>query len=379
MNKILINIDSRQRNTEYYPDSNFFKIGNESDSDVNFYNYLNFKNINSISLSSIEILNNFHIFTPSRFNNFFYVTSIIMNFENNIEYNIPDYYLIPFYQSQIIYGSSYIFITTGNYDPDVLANEINIKLNESQFNIGYFEEGSIMINIIDGLYIAYDPITLRMHFYNKSNTYAFHLNFNNFNKQYVSCGYMLGYRYINYDLDIVNNISNDYYLTIPQENITLPKLIPESIIDIDGERYFFIRINDYGNIYLNHKTHIKVLGKIILNNSKENFIFINTNIYLYKSHKFITPVNINKLEIELLDYNGNRLNNNNSDYSFTLELEQIYDENVYNNIFKKKELTYIDEYVDKINLISNDNISKIENKKIKNKNKKKKKIFGFEY
>ena len=42
MNKILINIDSRQRNILYYPNSNYFKLGNESESDLNFYNYLNF-------------------------------------------------------------------------------------------------------------------------------------------------------------------------------------------------------------------------------------------------------------------------------------------------------------------------------------------------
>ena len=366
MNKILINIDSRQRNTLYYPNSNYFKLGNESESDVNFYNHLNFKNIDSISLSSIEIPNNFYVFTDSRFNNFFYVDCTIVNFDNyDIQYNIPNYLITPSYQSQILYGPSYIFISTGNYDPETLSNEINIKLNQLQYNIGYFEQGSIKFKIIDGLYTKYNPNILKLTFYNKSNTYSFKLNFDNLNNQYVSFGYMLGYRSLKYDLNITE-VSNDFYLTIPQFDITLTQKEADAIIDIDGERYIFLKINDYGNLYLNHKTPIKVLGKIILNSSKENFIFINTNNYLYKSHKFLSPVNINKLEIELLDYNGNRLDNGNCDYSITLELVQIYDENVYNSIYKKQNLTYKNNN----NLIINDDT---------NKKKKDKKKFGFEY
>ena len=369
MNKILINIDSRQRNILFYPNSNYFKLGNESESDLNFYNYLNFKNIDYISLSSIEIPNNFYIFTPSRYNTFFYVNCNIVNFDNYyIEYNIPSYYITPGYQSQILYGPSYIYISTGNYDPDTLANEINIKLNQLQFNIGYFEEGNAILNIIDGLYVKYNPNTLKITFFNKSNTYSFDINFDNSNTQYVSFGYMLGYRSLKYTLNITD-ISNDYYLLIPQMNIKLALIEADAIVDIDGERYIFLKINDYGNLYLNHKTPIKVLGKIILNSSKENFIFINTTNYLYKSHKFISPVNINKLEIELLDYNGNRLDNGNCDFSITLELGQIYDENAYNNIYKKQNLTYKNNNNNN-NLIINDDA---------NKKKKNKKKFGFEY
>ena len=179
---------------------------------------------------------------------------------------------------------------------------------------------------------------------------------------------MLGYRSLKYTLNITD-ISNDYYLLIPQMNIKLALIEADAIVDIDGERYIFLKINDYGNLYLNHKTPIKVLGKIILNSSKENFIFINTTNYLYKSHKFISPVNINKLEIELLDYNGNRLDNGNCDFSITLELGQIYDENAYNNIYKKQNLTYKNNNNNN-NLIINDDA---------NKKKKNKKKFGFEY
>ena len=353
MNKILINIDSRQRNVEYYPNSNYFKLGNESESDLNFYNYLNFKNIDYISLASIEIPNNFYIFTDARFNNFFYVNCNIVNFDNYIEYDIPEYFLTPGYQSEILYGGSYIFISSGNYDPDTLANEININLNQLQFNIGYFEEGNSTFNVIDGLFTKYNPNTLKLNFYNKSNTYSFDIEFNNYNNQYVSFGYMLGYRLNKYTLSILEDMTNDYYLNIPQYIITLPQLLSEAMVDIDGERYIFIKINDYGNLYLNHKTPIKALGKIILNNSKENYIFINSNEYMHKSHKFIAPVNINKLEIELLDYNGNRLDNSNCDYSFTLELGQIYDENVLNNIIKKT--NNIDNENIKNNIINNDN------------------------
>jgi hypothetical protein len=98
--------------------------------------------------------------------------------------------------------------------------------------------------------------------------------------------------------------------------------------DINGEKYIFLRINDYGSVYISPKLPYKVLGKIILD-TKQGFIFNNGQDLIYKTYKFRQPSDVKSLEIELLDYNGNRLNINGIDYSFTLEFGMIYDETIY--------------------------------------------------
>ena len=71
MEKILINIDSRQRDYNLYPSSSFFRVGADSQPNSNFANLINFKNIDYIKLASAEIPNNFYIFHDTRFNNYF--------------------------------------------------------------------------------------------------------------------------------------------------------------------------------------------------------------------------------------------------------------------------------------------------------------------
>ena len=75
MEKILINIDSRQRDLTLFPQSSYFKI--EYNDDINFRdkqqnldskmkyinnNYVNFNNIDYVSLVTFEFPNNFYIF-----------------------------------------------------------------------------------------------------------------------------------------------------------------------------------------------------------------------------------------------------------------------------------------------------------------------------
>ena len=79
--------------------------------------------------------------------------------------------------------------------------------------------------------------------------------------------------------------------------------------------------------------------------SKIIFHTFNYNRYIsYINNEYILrqPINIQKLEIQLVDYLGNQFNLNNFNYSFTLELKQIINTNdkfIYeknnHNIFNK--------------------------------------------
>jgi len=89
--------------------------------------------------------------------------------------------------------------------------------------------------------------------------------------------------------------------------------------------YFFLKINDWGNInfYNNNNVFSKI---IVLNNyTKKNIDFVNSEF------KFKQPININKLEIELIDYLGNNINIS-EDYSFTIEFTSIFNSELKNDL-----------------------------------------------
>ena len=202
MEKILLNIDSRQRNYTVYSDSTFFKLDNMSN-----FNSAYFKNINYISLVSIEFPNMFYVFHESRFNNFFNVTTTYTGG------GAPSLH------------TSKITIPSNNYNIDTLVNTINVQLNDANLNVGTFA-GSIL-NVSDGLKCSVNTNLNIVLFNNLSAGYSFTIDFNNNNNDYVSLGYLLGFRTTSI---IVATVA----------------IKGTSMFNIGGENYIFMRINDYG-------------------------------------------------------------------------------------------------------------------------------------
>ena len=295
MEKLLVNIDSRLRDISLFPNSNYFKLEyNDSvvendyknNTKVNYKyknnNYINLKNVDYITLSSFEIMNNIYVFQEERFNISFVVTPHLIS---DPEASPP----------------LTVTISPGNYTYAELINNLNIAMN-------------VTLGVTDGLEFSINTSTNIIRLTNHSADYKYTVNFDNEQYDYVSLGYMLGFR------------KNLYTLTAEQ---TVPVFINgDAPADINGEKYIFLRINDYGSVYISPKLPYKVLGKIILD-TKQGFIFNNGQDLIYKTYKFRQPSDVKSLEIELLDYNGNRLNINGIDYSFTLEFGMIYDEEIY--------------------------------------------------
>jgi hypothetical protein len=272
MDKILINIDTRNRDINSYPDSNFFQVK------VN----LNLKNIDYIKLASVEVPNLFYVFSESRHN-----LSFRIKFNIDVDYTV-------------------ISIEPGNYS----LNELKTIINANLVSAG-FPNISMNFSSTNGL-VTFTRIA-------GADIYQF--DFSNGSQFYNTLGYYLGFRNESY---IVNN--------------TITSIIGEAVADVNGESYFFIRINDWGNTYISHIVPKKVLGKIILNRPKNQFIFDNGSNYIYKGADLRQPDNLYKLEIELLDMYGYRLENIGIDYSITLEIGQIYSEPVYREQLNKLDL-----------------------------------------
>lgn len=64
-----------------------------------------------------------------------------------------------------------------------------------------------------------------------------------------------------------------------------------------------------------------ILAKISVYSGSNNIQYEIDNDGLYRTRKYNAPVTINSLKIQVLDDNGEIVNNNNSDFSFTLEFK----------------------------------------------------------
>lgn len=137
---------------------------------------------------------------------------------------------------------------------------------------------------------------------------------------YKSLGYYLGFR------------SDNFLLTsfINSDNPLLSSIIGTKKINTRGDVYVFLRINDWGYIKFFDKT---MFSKILFFNYEHNMKI--DNYYIMKEYQFRQPVNIQKLEIELVDYLGNTVDLNGIDFSFTLSLRQVFNTDQKASIEKK--------------------------------------------
>ena len=91
----------------------------------------------------------------------------------------------------------------------------------------------------------------------------------------------------------------------------------DKIFDTFGDNYIFIKINNWGYIdFFGEQIMAKILLSSCVSNQKID-TFVNQD-YLFRQ-----PVNVNKLDIELVDYLGNTLDINGSSFSCSLQFKQF--------------------------------------------------------
>ncbi len=109
--------------------------------------------------------------------------------------------------------------------------------------------------------------------------------------------------------------------------------VSEGIINLLGPRYIYLVVDDFNNSVLdgfygaftssilnkNILARISLQGSVFNYLSKDNFNLIST------PRQYFGPVDIQKLQIQLLDEYGRILNLNNMDYSFCLTFQTVYD------------------------------------------------------
>jgi hypothetical protein len=76
-----------------------------------------------------------------------------------------------------------------------------------------------------------------------------------------------------------------------------------------------------------------ILAKIPMVNGKLSFIISENNNPLTKIRKYNGPINLKKIHVKVLDKYGNIIDLNNMDFSFTLELEILYESFNFKDVF----------------------------------------------
>lgn len=250
-------------------------------------------NLVSMKLASIELPNAWFLFSHLNKNNTFVVEVTIDNKCSVHTIVIPD----------------------GNYDNDSLVNYLNSKY----FHAAEAESDSLNAPLQHIKYSIH-PHTNRSQFEITEGTpdnFAFSLHFAEDNQDNIleTCGWILGFRLAR-------------YLKIDDT------LFSEGLFDGGGDRYVYLSVNDYQYNY--NETNIvcfdkmtindNIIAKIPLRNGKLSLIIDeNDKNPLVKIRRYNGPVNVSKLEIKILDKFGDVINFNHMDWSFTLELELLYE------------------------------------------------------
>jgi hypothetical protein len=200
-------------------------------------------------------------------------------------------------------ASGSIIIPEGCYDSTSLQTAVEDGINTT-LGVNYFK-------------VLIDPISKKTTIYT-TNSFDFDITFfdtniNNVGKFEQSLGWILGYRCKYY--------KNNY--TYKSEGLFFPTPLD----------YLFFVLNDY-NIYnssnliaMFNDSYIdkNILAKIPYSNATFQVLFDGTNDILSPKRQYFGPVDIQKMQIQLLDEYGRILDLNNMDYSFCLSFQTIYD------------------------------------------------------
>jgi hypothetical protein len=108
--------------------------------------------------------------------------------------------------------------------------------------------------------------------------------------------------------------------------------VSEGLPDLCGPKYLYLAIDDFNNnvnngfysAFSESVMNNNILARISMSGAAFDDVRESTSVNVF-ARQYFGPVNINKLQIQLLDEYGRTINLNNMDYSFCLEFQIIYD------------------------------------------------------
>jgi hypothetical protein len=282
-----INIDTRFRENYYATQSSNFHLDLP----------IRLTQVVSLQLSALELPSTFYAISKVFGNNYFVISLPASSGIDPLIVTIPD----------------------GNYSYIVLQDYINNFLAAATTPAAYNTiQFLIDINTPGGTGSGGSG---KMVVGSTSGTVAFSLNFQtdrygNDDKQTplpLKLGWLMGFR-------------EGYY----ENNVTY---VSEGLVDLLGPRYIYLVVDDFNNnvsdgfygAFTSSILNKNILARITLQGSVFNIIAQNNLMLVTTSRQYFGPVDIQKMQIQLLDEYGRILDLNNMDYSFCLSFQTVYD------------------------------------------------------
>jgi len=324
-----------------------YNLKSSSDYTFIFPSILN--NVVSLRLASFELPNCWYLFSHKSKNNNFIIT--ITKNGNKCTYSI----IIPdgnynFEQLEIFLNDTYFY--TSNTDTYLKYIKFSIDKTDmkSRFEIIRNNDNCSLPDLCDELPddlpnflkknvydISHNKLSDKLHYglldscdescdesciESCENNFCFDLFFLENSTQNIQCtaGWILGFRMASY-YDICDIQS-------------------EGLYDGCGDKYIYLSLTDYqynysytNIVYFNESVLMdNILAKIPIINGKLSLSLYDNNNPLNKIRVYNGPINLNRITIKLYDKCGNIIDLNYMDYSFTLELEILYENFNFKNI-----------------------------------------------
>jgi hypothetical protein len=296
-NRILrknLNIDTRFRDNYYSTTSANFHVDLP----------IRFTKIVSMQLSALEIPTTFYAISKVFGNNFFVIT--IQGVDQVI--TIPD----GNYKNKDLQNllNALMADYASNPDPNISLLQYILFSADNQDVIGTSNGSGSgrMIVSVSSTYNGTEPIVFGLKF----NTDRIGNDDRN-TPLPLKLGWMFGFREGIY-IDNVNYVS-------------------EGLIDLLGPRYLYLVVDDFNNnvndgffaAFNSSILNKNILARISLQGSVFNYLSQNNLSLITYARQYFGPIDIQKLQIQLLDEYGRIIDLNNMDYSFCLTLQTIYD------------------------------------------------------
>lgn len=256
---------------------------NSSSSDFMLILPYQFKNVLSMSLSSVQLPNVIYCFSEEKMNNIMYIQET-GDGENK-------------------HGT--IILPPGNYSLKSIATTLEAEINK-QLDINP-----------PRFFVTSEESTQKITISNNRNTFTMNFLKGIESKDFNSTlGWLLGFREIEYNCSAVYTSESVYIGT--------------------STDYLFFVVNDYNNsqvqsmLAMYSKSYIgdnilAVLPVSSNNVSTNNFFFDSGTLFLVKKRDYFGPVNLQRFKIEIRNQYGEIVNLNMTDFSFSLEVEIGYD------------------------------------------------------
>jgi hypothetical protein len=273
---------------------------------------MSIKNVVSMQVSNIELPNNIFVFSQKN---------------NSNEFNIITYDVSG---TQILNQETHnITIEEGNYDVNTFVSYLNEQVFAKRPNLkrvavvyNSIKKSIQFIRNTNGTTGQPDTPTLTRKF-----DIDFRISSDTSRPIQLNMGWLMGYRKPYYNFD------NDYIQESEINPVQSYGFQAESYLNLIGSKYFLLHINDYNNntspVYETPFQEGLIISNYIMdkiqNNGNSIILENNYNNCNDKKRKYYGPVNIDKLEIKLYDDVGRIVDIHNADFSFTLQLEIMYD------------------------------------------------------